>query len=356
VTGDELDRLAETIARALIEARGAPSADAGRRESWLPSPVRPEPPVRGGEPPAWSGAAQRLDDIAPGRAAEPPVHRVTVAELTNATRAAAAGRGEAPRLSAPARRPQSAGRRRGAGEASIEVQLGISNRHVHLSAADVRTLFGMDALTAERPLSQPGQFAASERLTLRGPAGSIRGVRVVGPTRDRTQVEVAPSDCRVLGIAPPVRASGVLSDSIGDLTLEGPAGSVQLASGVIVAARHLHLSAEDARKWGIRDGDLLEVRCGTGARALTLHGVIVRAGPEYATELHLDSDEAFAAGVRSGEPAIIVRWHGAPEARRRLVTERDVLACARSGVPLPAGALLTPSAHDRARALGLLAE
>ena len=137
------------------------------------------------------------------------------------------------------------------------------------------------------------------------------------------------------------------------MTLEGSAGRVRLDRGVIVAGRHLHLSEADARTWGFGDGDLLDVRAGSGARATTFHGVLVRSGPTYATELHLDVDEANAAALATGDRARIVEWHSGRASRRRLITERDMVEIARRGEQIPPGALLTPSALDRARALGL---
>jgi putative phosphotransacetylase len=186
-----------------------------------------------------------------------------------------------------------------------------------------------------------------------GPKGRIDGVRVVGPARAATQVELARSDARRLGVDPPVAASGDLRTSIGGVTLHGSAGLVRLQSGVIVAGRHLHLSDTDARAWGFADGDLLDVRSGSGSRSATLHGVLVRAGPRYATELHLDVDEANALAVKTGDRATIVAWKTGAARRRRLITERELTDLARRGEPIPAGALLTPSARDRARALGL---
>lgn len=236
----------------------------------------------------------------------------------------------------------------------IAVPIGVSNRHVHLSREHALVLLGREEPSRHRDLSQPGQYAASERVTVIGPSGRIEGVRVVGPVRHDTQLELARSDASRLGIDPPVAVSGALDASIGGVTLVGPAGSVKLARGVIVAARHLHLGADDARRSGLRDGDQLDIRCGDGPRAVTLHGVRVRSGAGHATELHLDADEAHAVAVSSGDHASIVGAHPAKSARRPLVTERDVQRIARAGGTLPANALLTPSARDRARALGLL--
>ena len=357
----ELDRLAALIADALLRERassrdGTSSRDRSRRGEWLPIPVRPELSARGNEPPVWSGAAQSLDDVAPASGAPVSMsrsRRATTAELTNAARAAAAGRGGSPAV-APVGRVTHRPNALRARTLSIDIAIGVSNRHVHLSPAHARALLGMDAPTVLRPISQPGQFAAAETLTLVGPAGRIENVRIVGPARGDTQVEIARSDARALGLEVPVAASGALASSVGGVTLQGSAGSVVLERGLIVAARHLHLSAADAARWGLLDGDRLDVRCGEGPREVTYHRVLVRAGPQYATELHLDGDEAFAAGVKTGDRARIVGASAGDVARRALITERDVMRLAKDGAALPANALLTPSARDRARALGLV--
>jgi len=353
MTDAELDRLAEIIARALVERPHA-SDDTGRATTWLPTPVRPMPPARGGEPPSWSGAAQDLGDVAPSRDRDrSPRFRAATADLTRATRAAAAGKGPPVERNAhaPERRLT---RQRPANAPAFDVRVGVSNRHIHLSEADARTLFGSGPLSVARLLNQPGQFAAAETVAAHGPKGSLESIRVVGPARTETQLEIALSDAAVLGVAPPVATSGSLADSIGGVTLVGPAGRVELRRGVIVAARHLHLSPTDAKRWGLRDGDRLDVRCGVGARAATLHDVVVRAGVGHATELHLDSDEARAVGVATGDTATVVAWHAAGPAKRPLITERDVVRLAREGARIPANALLTPSARDRASALGIL--
>lgn len=353
MTDAELDRLADLIARALVERRADPPA-AGRRDSWLPTPVRPTPPERGGEPPPWAGAAQDLTDVAPSTdRTDAPRFRASTADLVRATRAAAAGK--APPRERQSRSPEPRlTRPRAAGASAVEVRVGVSNRHVHLSADHVTVLFGAAALTVARELTQPGQFAANETVTAVGPKGRIEGVRVVGPPRGETQLEIAMSDAAALGVDPPVAASGSLDASIGGVTLVGPAGRVELRRGVIVAARHLHLSPADSRRWGLRDGDRLDVRCGADARACTFHDVLVRSGEGHATELHLDGDEARAAGVRSGDAAAIIAWRTPAAARRPLITERDVLELARNGGSLPTNAILTPSARDRAASLGLL--
>ena len=353
MTDAELDRLAEIIARTLLERARVPG-DAGRPATWLPTPVRPAPPVRGAEPPSWSGAAQDLGDVAPSRDRDrSPRFRATTGELTRATRAAAAGKGPPPERSARVTEPRLT-RQRPANAPAIDVRVGVSNRHVHLSETDARTLFGGAPLSAARSLTQPGQFAAAQTVTAQGPNGRLENVRVVGPARSETQLEIAHSDAAVLGVAPSVAASGSLADSTGGIVLVGPAGRVELRRGVIVAARHLHLSPGDSKRWGLRDGDRLDVRCGLGARAATLHDVLVRSGDGHATELHLDSDEARAVGVTTGDTATVVAWRASGPAKRPLITERDVVRLAREGSRIPANAILTPSARDRASALGIL--
>ena len=353
MTDAELDRLAELIARSLLESSGERGA-AKRRDTWLPSPVRPEPPTRGGVPPIWSGAAQDLGDVAPSSGEEPaPRYRVSTGELTRATRAAAAGKGPAPER-APRGVEARITRQRATNAPSIDVRIGVSNRHVHLSQSDLQTLFGAAPLTVARELTQPGQFAAAESVAVHGPNGTLDAVRIVGPTRADTQLEIAVSDAAVLGVRAPVAASGSLDGSVGGVTLVGPAGRVELHRGVMIAARHLHVGPADARRWGLRDGDRLDVRCGEGARAATFHDVLVRAGEGHASELHLDVDEARAAGVKTGDAASVVAWRAAAQRKRPLITERDVVRIARTGGRVPAGALLTPSARDRAVALGIL--
>jgi len=352
VTDAELDRLADLIARALLERR-SDVPPAASRDSWVPAPIRPAPPERGGEPPVWSGAAQDLGDVAPSGDTSAPRFRPSTAELVRATRAAAAGKAP-PRERVTRESTPHLTRPRAAGAPAIEVRIGVSNRHVHLSASHLAALFGSAPLTVARQITQPGQFAANETVAAVGPKGRIDAVRIVGPTRGETQFEIAVSDAATLGVEPPIAASGSLEQSIGGVTLIGPAGKVELRRGVIIAARHLHLSPSDSRRWGLRDGDRLDVRCGQGARGATYHDVLVRSGDGHATELHVDGDEARAAGVRTGDTASIIGWRGPSAAKRKLVTERDVVELARKGERVPADAILTPSARDRAVALGLV--
>lgn len=180
------------------------------------------------------------------------------------------------------------------------VPVAVSNRHVHLSAADIEALFGKGyALKKLRDLNQPGQYACEEAVTLKGPKGGIEKIRVLGPARTETQVEILQSDSFKLGIAPVVRMSGDLAGTPGG-TLIGPAGSVTLAQGVIVAARHLHLSTEEAGWFGLKTGDAVSIKKG-GERPLVFCNVVVRAGDGHSLEAHIDFDEANAAGMQCGE-------------------------------------------------------
>ena len=192
------------------------------------------------------------------------------------------------------------------------VPIGVSNRHLHLSPADVTRLLGEgNGLSVDRMIRQPGQFAARERIDVIGPRGKLTGMRVVGPARAATQVELALTDARALGVPAHLANSGKLAGSSGGVTLIGPAGSVVLSSGVIVAARHLHCSPDDARRLGVADGDWIDVECGAGGRRVVFEGLLVRAGPAHATEVHLDTDEAAAAGVATGDAARIAGWRAA---------------------------------------------
>jgi putative phosphotransacetylase len=352
VTNEETARLIELVAKKLQAENG--------HGSWLPTPTRPEPP---GDPtpgslPAWAGSAQSLNDIVMTRkGAQLSKHRPEYASMVVATRQAAAGRGTSPMPSGSA-----AGADRAATQSSRkEVKIGVSARHIHVSLRDFEALFGKGKTpSVQRIISQPGQFAAGETVAVVGPKGKIDGVRIVGPARGSTQLELSPSDCRAIGIDAPVTVSGKLERSAGGVTIEGPAGKVTLAAGVIIAQRHLHVAPGDGRGLGVADGDRVAIECGPAGRRATLHDVIVRMGPGHATELHLDLDEANAAGVKSGDTAIIVGRSGTPSVgkKRPLVTERDVAAMAARGEKVsPNGPyLLTPAARDRAQAMGIWQE
>ena len=178
------------------------------------------------------------------------------------------------------------------------IELEASGRHVHLTKEQAQTLFG-HGLTPERPLSQPGQFLARERVTVQGPKGEFRNVAVLGPERTAGQVEISLTDGRVLGIAAPVRLSGNLSGTPGAI-LEGPRGTVRLSQGVIVAQRHVHLTPQAAEHFGVKHGQLVRLRALTD-RPLVFEEVAVRVSPDFAPYAHLDYDEANACGFRKGD-------------------------------------------------------
>ena len=178
----------------------------------------------------------------------------------------------------------------------IFVPVASSARHIHLCRADVEALFGAGyQLQHFRNLSQPGQFACQEQLTVVGPKGELKKVRVLGPERKATQVEIALTDSFALGIRPPVRMSGKTAGTPG-CTLVGPNGSVAIQEGVIVAARHLHLSKAQAALFGLSDGQVVRLRS-EGDRASVLENVVVRAGDGHDMEVHIDTDEANAIAM-----------------------------------------------------------
>lgn len=188
----------------------------------------------------------------------------------------------------------------------IEVPVGVSGRHVHLSPEHVEALFGKGhELTPIKELSQPGQFAADECVTLVGPRGSIERVRVLGPARGATQVEISKTDGFKLGVHPPVRLSGDIKGTPG-IQLVGPAGTITIEEGVIVAARHIHMTPADAEKAGVKDGDVVKVRVG-GDRGLIFDQVIIRVRDDFALDFHIDTDEANAAGLRTGDTGEVLR-------------------------------------------------
>jgi len=187
-----------------------------------------------------------------------------------------------------------------------KVPVGISNKHLHLSEQALATLFGEGhKLTPYKELVQPGQYAAHEQVDIIGPKGAFKNIRIIGPTRPQTQVEVSLTDARALGIDPPVRESGKLQGSPG-VKLVGPKGEVELESGAIVALRHIHLSPEQAREAGLQDKDLVDVKV-YGKRPLIFEDVLIRSGEGHFREFHIDTDEANAAGAANNDEAEILR-------------------------------------------------
>lgn len=181
----------------------------------------------------------------------------------------------------------------------MTTEINVSARHVHLSKEHVEALFGPGyELTKLKDLKQPGQFATNEQVAVIGPKGSFPKVRVLGPARGATQVEIAMTDARTLGVPGIVRMSGKVEGTPG-IILEGPHGRVELAQGIIVAARHIHMTPADAEQMGVTDGQVVRVKT-TGGRPLTFDDVICRVHPSFALEMHIDTDEANAAGLKDG--------------------------------------------------------
>ncbi|WP_139998484.1 phosphate propanoyltransferase [Paenibacillus paridis] len=186
-----------------------------------------------------------------------------------------------------------------------EVTIGVSARHIHLSQEHVELLFGKGyELTEMKPLSQPGQYAANETVAVVGPKGTFAKVRILGPARKQTQLEVSRTDAFALGVNPPVRESGDTKGSAG-IMLQGPAGEVTIEEGVIVAARHIHFHTSDAERFGISDKQSLRVRF-AGERGVVFENVVARVSEQYALDMHIDTDEANAAGVKNGDKAEII--------------------------------------------------
>ena len=180
----------------------------------------------------------------------------------------------------------------------IFIEMEASGRHVHVTKQQAEQLFG-HGLTPDRPLSQPGQWVAKERVTVVGPKGQFHNVAVLGPERKEGQVEVSLTDGRILGIQPPIRASGSVENSPGAILI-GPCGEVTLQQGVIAAQRHIHITPEDAQTFGVRDKQIVKLQTYTD-RPLIFEDVLVRVSKDFATRVHLDYDEANACGYRNAD-------------------------------------------------------
>ena len=187
------------------------------------------------------------------------------------------------------------------------VPVGVSNRHIHLSKADSETLFGAGyELTPIKELSQPGQFACKEQLTIIGPSlRPIEGVRVLGPVRKESQVEISRTDSFTLKVKPPVRESGDIKGSA-PITIVGPKGIVTLKEGCIIANRHIHMSDEEGKAFGLNDGDYVTVEI-DGERRTTFYDVQVRVNKAFRLEMHIDTDDANAAGIGNGFKVKIIK-------------------------------------------------
>ncbi len=180
----------------------------------------------------------------------------------------------------------------------IFVELEASGRHVHVNEEQAQILFG-HGLTPLRPLSQPGQYLAQERVTVKGPKGEFQNVAVLGPVRGKAQVEISLTDGKTLGILPPVRLSGDVADSPG-AELIGPMGRITISEGVIAAKRHIHMTPEDAKHFGVKDKQIVRLQTFTD-RPVVFEDVAVRVSPDFETFVHLDYDEANACGFQKGD-------------------------------------------------------
>jgi acetate kinase len=200
---------------------------------------------------------------------------------------------------------------------AAKVPIAISARHIHLTQPMVERLFGAGhSLTHYKDISQPGQFAAVEKLNLIGPKNRIDGVRVLGPTRPGNQVEISRTDEFHLGLDAPIRNSGDISHSPG-IILEGPAGTVALDHGLICARRHIHMHPDDAARFGVSDKDVVEVAIDSDGRDLIFGDVLVRVSEKYVLEMHIDTDEANAAELRRGDGGLLVATGAQATIRRR---------------------------------------
>ena len=187
----------------------------------------------------------------------------------------------------------------------LTVEMEASGRHIHLSRPHVEALFGVGyKLTPIKDLSQPGQFACKERVTLVGPKGELNNVVVLGPERAESQTEISLTDAVTLGITPPVRQSGDLAGTPG-LTVRNGERVITLDHGLIVAQRHIHMTPEDAARWGVSDNQTVRLKTFT-ARPLVFDHVVVRVSPKFCTMVHLDYDEANACGFQKGDRGMIL--------------------------------------------------
>ena len=192
-------------------------------------------------------------------------------------------------------------------KANNAVPIGVSNRHIHLSHADVETLFGTGyTLTPIKELSQPGQYACRETLTIIGPSlRPIENVRVLGPERKQSQVEISCTDSYTLKVKPPVRESGNIAGSA-PITIVGPRGVVTLKEGCIIANRHIHMSPADGERFALSDGDTVTVEA-TGTRRTRFYDVQIRVHKDFRLEMHIDTDDANAVGLGNGATVMIVK-------------------------------------------------
>ena len=183
--------------------------------------------------------------------------------------------------------------------------IGISNRHIHLTEEHFTILFPNETLEPLKPLKQPGEFAAKQTVTLVGPKGEIRKVRILGPLRKRSQVEISKTDARNLGVQPPIRLSGNLDDAV-EITLRSEAAEVTIPAA-IVAKRHIHLNDQDMERMGLKQGQVVSVEIFEGSRKTIFNDVELRPGKNFVLEMHVDTDEANAADIQPNTRGRIIK-------------------------------------------------
>lgn len=193
-------------------------------------------------------------------------------------------------------------------DSDADIPVGVSNRHIHLTREHLDILFGKGyELTPLKDLSQPGQYACKEQLTLIGPSlRAIEGVRVLGPLRSASQVEISRTDSYTLKVKPPVRESGKIEGSA-PITIIGPKGTVTLKEGCILANRHIHMGIADGEKYGVRDGDYVAVEANGDGKRTMLYDVQIRVSDKFKLEMHLDTDDANACGIGNGAMVKLIK-------------------------------------------------
>jgi putative phosphotransacetylase len=258
-----------------------------------------------------------------------------------------------------------------------KIPMAVSARHCHLSQSDLEVLFGKGyELTKKADLTQTGQFAANETVMIAGPRGWIEKVRILGPARTLTQVEVSKTDSVKLGLMPPIRASGNIKDSA-SITLVGPLGSIYKKEGLIIAQAHIHMNPENAQEFGVENGEFVQIKV-DGERPVSFEKVLIRISPKYKLEMHMDTDEANASLITSGQIGSIAKYEGmigvqieyfdkstekstrpvqfqSQEAvvfQHKLLSQREVQTWKDSTITIFKRTIVTPLARDTARELG----
>jgi putative phosphotransacetylase len=187
-----------------------------------------------------------------------------------------------------------------------KVLVEVSARHVHLSPADLETLFGPGyQLTVKKPLSQPGQYAANERVTIVGPKKEIANVSILGPVRKETQVELSLTDARSIGVVAPIKESGDIVNSA-SCKIVGPKGEIVISKGLIIAKRHIHVTPEDAVLFNVKDKDVVMVKIEGSDRTIIFGDVVIRVRADFKTAMHIDTDEGNAAGINGDVYGVIL--------------------------------------------------